>query len=115
MLEIIDGDTAFLIDKRGKTAWWIVGECRRPLPLEKGKKTKNQTNSITSRIISNDVRIGPHPVKLEQQFRFNVAIRPASAEVYNSMRGGWSSVPVQVNETCHQNPACRLRMELPEC
>lgn len=116
MLEIIDGDTSFMVDEKAYKAWWVVGECRRALPLEKPKVSSNKSiNSMTSKMISEDVRIGSRPVELRQQFRFNMAIRPASVEVYNSVRGGWSSVPVQVNETCDQDTACRSRMELPEC
>lgn len=111
MLKIIDGDTAFMVDEQAYKAWWIVGECRRPLPLQ--GKTSN--NSMASEVISKDVRLGSRQVRLEQQFRFNLAITPASVEVYNSMRGGWSSVPVQVDETCSATASCRARMELPEC
>lgn len=116
MLEIVDGDTAFMIDEKAHKAWWVVGECRRALPLEKPSvSSKKSNNSMTSKMISEDVRIGSRPVELRQQFRFNMAIRPASVEVYNSVRGGWSSVPVQINEICIQDTACRSRMELPEC
>jgi len=116
MLEIIDGETAFLVDERAEKAWWIVGECRRPIPVDvQGSSSKTQNNSITSKMISEDVRIGSRQVKLQQQFRFNLATRPASVDVYNSVRGGWSSVPVQVNETCMADAACRRRTELPEC
>jgi len=112
MVEIIDGDTAFMVDEQAAQAWWIVGECRRSIPLEKGK---NSSNSMTSETISNDVTLGSHHIRLEQQFRFNLATTPASVEVYSSMRGGWSSVPVQVNETCSVTASCRARMEFPEC
>jgi len=112
IVEIIDGDTAFMVDEQAAQAWWIVGECRRPIPLE---KDKNSINSMTSEAISNDVTLGSHHIRLEQQFRFNLATTPASVEVYSSMRGGWSSVPVQVNKTCSVTASCRARMELPEC
>jgi len=116
MLEIIDGDTAFLVDETAQKAWWIVGECRRSIPIETSAKTsKTQNNSLTSKIISDDVRIGSRQVTLQQQFRFNLAIRPASVDVYNSVRGVWSSIPVEVNQTCTVDAACRRRAELPEC
>jgi hypothetical protein len=116
MLEIIEGDTAFMVDKQAHKAWWIVGECRRPIPLEgKPPSGKNSNKSMSSKVISEDVTLGSRHITLEQQFRFNLAITPASVEVYNSMRGGWSSVPVQVNETCAATATCRSRMELPEC
>ena len=111
MLEIIEGDTAFMVDKQAYKAWWVVGECRRPIPLE----GKNSNKSMSSKVISEDVKLGSRHVRLEQQFRFNLAKTPASVEVYNSMRGGWSSVPVQVNATCSTTATCRSRMELPEC
>jgi len=116
MLEIIEGDTAFMVDKQAHKAWWIVGECRRPIPLEaKSSSSKNSNKSMSSKVISEDVKLGSRHITLEQQFRFNLATPPASVEVYNSMRGGWSSVPVQVNATCSDTATCRSRMELPEC
>jgi len=75
IVEIIDGDTAFMVDEQAAQAWWIVGECRRPIPLE---KDKNSINSMTSEAISNDVTLGSHHIRLEQQFRFNLATTPAS-------------------------------------
>jgi len=105
-----------MIDEKANKAWWVVGECRRGLPLEKPVVSKEKSkNSMTSKMISEDVRIGSRPVELRQQFRFNMASVPASVEVYNSVRGGWSSIPVQVNQTCALDTACRSRMELPEC
>jgi len=117
MLEIIEGDTAFMVDEQAHKAWWIVGECRRPIPLEgkRSKRKKTLNNSMTSEVISNDVQLGSRQIRLEQQFRFNLANTPASVEVYNSMRGGWSSVPVQANSACLVSASCNARMELPEC
>ena len=111
MVEILEGETAFMVDEQAHKVWWIVGECRRPVPLEAKKSSK----TMTSEMISNDVRLGSHLITLEQQFRFNLANSPASVEVFNSVRGGWSSVPVQVQETCSAISTCRARMELPEC
>lgn len=116
MLEIIEGDTAFMIDEQAYKAWWVVGECRRPIPLEtQASQGKNSNKSMSSKVISEDVKLGSRHIRLEQQFRFNLAKTPASVEVYNSMRGGWSSVPVQVIDTCSAIATCRSRMELPEC
>jgi len=137
-LEIIDGDTAFMIDRKANEAWWIVGECRHALPMKapgnkrasNSQKSKSaasqinsqvntqvnsQINSMTSEIFSRNVRIGSRQLELRQQFRFNMATRPASIDVFNSVRGGWSSIPVQVNETCDLDPTCRRRMELDQC
>ena len=119
MLEIIDGDTAFVVDAKQHKAWWVVGECRRPIPLtQKSKSQKTSTNSMSSEIISEQVRIGDRQVTLKQQFRFTLATTPTgqySAEVYNSLRGGWAPVPVRLNANCALDGHCRSRMEAPEC
>lgn len=119
MLEIIDGETAFRVDVSRNKAWWIVGECQRPIPMQEASKSqensKKSNNSITSKVISNDVRMGSRQVELRQQFRFNMASTPVSVDVYNSVRGGWSPVPVRVNETCAMDATCRRLAELPEC
>ena len=117
MLEIIDGDTAFMIDKKASKAWWIVGECRRSIPMSKkySSKGKNPNKSMMSEKIIEDVRLGSRQIRLQQQFRFDLASDPVSVSVYSSVRGGWSPVPVQVNTTCAADATCRSRMELPEC
>ena len=117
MLEIKEGDTAFMVDQKAQKAWWIVGECRRPLPisskLSQSGKTSNKT--MMSEKIIEDVRLGSRQIRLQQQFRFDLASDPVSVSVYSSVRGGWSPVPVQVNQTCAADAICRSRMELPEC
>ena len=119
MLDIIDGDTAFVLDAKQSKAWWVVGACRRPIPLVKaGKSQKTSINSMRSEIISEQVRIGDRQVTLRQQFRFTLATTPTgqySAEVYNSLRGGWAPVPVRLNANCALDSSCRRRMESPEC
>ncbi|WP_409433988.1 hypothetical protein ACJ3XI_05655 [Litorimonas sp. RW-G-Af-16] len=117
MLEIVDGDTAFMIDKKAQKAWWIVGECRRPIPIERNTSQKGQSSnkSMMSKKLVKDVRLGSRQISLEQQFRFNLANDPVSVSVYNSVRGGWSPVLVQVNSTCTTDALCASRMELPEC
>lgn len=125
MLEIIGGDTAFRVDVARNQAWWIVGECQRPIPMEntnarKSSKTSstkqtNQSQSLLSKVISNDVRLGSRQIDLQQQFRFNLARTPVTVDVYNSVRGGWSPVPVRVNSTCATDATCRRLAELPEC
>ena len=123
MLEIIDGDTAFVVDKTNNAAWWVVGECRRPIPVQ---PQKNSNKTITSKIIRNNTRIGNRQIVLKQQFRFNFQTRvadtpngsintPITVEVYNSLRGGWSAVPVRLNAQCAYDATCHQRMELPEC
>jgi len=120
MLEIIDGETAFVLDPKQAQVWWVVGECRRPIPVDKstGVSQNNTDKTMVSEVISDNVLIGNRQVTLNQQFRFRLATNPGgqySAEVYNSLRGGWSAVPVRLNATCAQNASCRFRMELPEC
>jgi len=115
VLEIIDGDTAFVVDMTNNAAWWVVGQCLRPIPVE----PKNSSiHTITSKIIRNDSRIGDRQIVLKQQFRFTLADTPngpATAEVYNSLRGGWSAVPVRLNAQCAYDATCRQRLEAPEC
>lgn len=112
-LDIPDGDTSFIVDKNNSMAWWVTGECKRPLPLE----TKNNTKKhiFTSIKSSKNVNMGSRQIKLTQQFRFNLAQSQETVDVYSSVRGGWSSIAVEVNETCAQDQTCRARMELPEC
>ena len=116
MVEIVDGDTSFLVDEKKNKAWWVVGECRRHIPMANSTSSKkNSTNSMTSKVISNDVRMGSRQVELHQQFRFSMASTPVRVDVYNSVRGGWSQIDVRVNETCNADVACRRLAELPEC
>jgi len=115
VLEIIDGDTAFVVDMTNNAAWWVVGQCLRPIPVE---PKNSSTNTITSKIIRNDSRIGNRQIVLKQQFRFTLADTPngpVTAEVYNSLRGGWSAVPVRLNAQCAYDATCRQRLEAPEC
>jgi hypothetical protein len=117
MLDIVDGETAFVVDPQQRTAWWVVGQCRKSIPIQKsGKEKSNKT--MTSEIISEDVQIGNRQVTLKQQFRFTLAGHLGgqySVEVYNSLRGGWSPVPVQLQAECVLDGFCRARMEAPEC
>ncbi len=114
LLEIVDGDTAFIVDPGLNKAYWVVGECRREIPM--GDQTKSNTaEAMLSRKLSDKVTLGRQQVVLEQQFRFNLTDTPVSVEVYNSVRGGWSKVPVSVNRQCSTNAACLARMELPIC
>ncbi len=119
LLEIIDGDTAFIVDVKQAKAWWVVGQCRKPIPMSGASQQKNSNKSIlSSEIISENVKIGNRQVTLKQQFRFKLAASPNenyNVEVYNSLRGGWSPVPVQAKANCAVDAACRLRMESPEC
>ena len=111
MLEIPGGDTAFLVKTRKKEVWWIVGECRREIPID----PSSTSEKLMSRPIVEDVTLGSRQIKLRQQFRFDLASTPPSVSVYNSVRSGWSPVPIQRNSACLLQPDCRLRMELPAC
>ena len=111
MLEILDGDTAFLIDTKKQRAWWVVGECRRIIPLE----ASSSSEKLMSRPMVEDVTLGSRQIKLRQQFRFNLASTPPSVTIFSSVRSGWSPVPVQRNDACTTQSDCRARMELPEC
>ena len=112
-LEIEGGDTAFVVDTQAAKAWWLVGDCKRTVPVEVSKSTPTQ---ISSRMIRKSVTLGARQVELRQQFRFTLGEgSAASVDVFNSVRGGWSPVPVRVDATCTEQVACRARMELPEC
>ena len=117
MVEIMNGDTAFMINKKAQKAWWIVGECRRSIPIEKLSKGNRKTSNdsmMSERIVKN-VRLGSRQIKLQQQFRFDLANDSISLSVFNSVRGGWSPVDVKRNDACQLEATCRSRMELPEC
>lgn len=123
-LQIVDGETAFVVDPPKRKAWWVVGECRREIPIVDEKnhsKNPNQNsniNSIQSEIVSENVRIGVHRVNLRQQFRFSLGDGPSGfvrVEVYNSLRGGWADVPVKRVDNCALDMACLRRMDAPEC
>lgn len=120
MLEIMGGETSFRVDEARNKAWWIVGGCQREIPMGKPSSVKSQKNSnqsqpMLSKVISDDVRMGSRQIDLRQQFRFNMASTPVTVDVYNSVRGGWSQVPVRVNDACKTDAYCRRLAELPEC
>ena len=117
MVEVIEGETAFMINEKAQKAWWVVGECRRPIPIEKTSKEnrKSSNNSMMSEKIINDVRLGSRQIRLQQQFRFDLANDSISVSVFNSVRGGWSPIDVKRNDACQLDATCRSRMELPEC
>jgi len=111
MLEILEGDTAFLVETRKKRAWWIVGECRRSIPID----PESASRTLISRPIVEDVTLGSRQIRLQQQFRFDMAPNPPTISVFSSVRSGWSPVPVKRIDACKTQPDCRARMELPEC
>ena len=116
-LDIIDGDTAFIVDKQAKKAWWVKGECLIPIPIESSENSGKPSISgqMTSKMMSETVSLGSRQIRLQQQFRFDLATPIPSVDVYSSVRGGWSPVPVQVTTTCTAEMTCRQRTELPEC
>ena len=111
MLEMEGGDTAFWVEPNKDMAWWIVGECRRALPLE----ADAPLNNLMSRPLVEDVTLGSRQIVLRQQFRFDLASEIPSLSVYSSVRSGWSPVPVKRIDACRAVPDCHARTELPEC
>ncbi len=111
MLEILEGDTSLYIEPNKDMAWWIVGECRRALPLI----ADAPLNNLMSRPIVEDVTLGSRQMEMRQQFRFDLASTPPTLSVYSSVRSGWSPVPVKRVDACSQLPDCHARTELPEC
>ena len=112
-LEIEGGETAFVVDRERERASWVLDECRRPIPID-----SSTARGMSSAELRDSVQLGARQVELRQRFRFTLGERAgegASVDVFNSVRGGWSPVPVRVRETCASEPACRARMELPEC
>jgi len=69
MLEILEGDTAFLVETKKQRVWWIVGECRRDIPID----PSSSSETLMSRLIVEDVTLGSRQIKLRQQFRFDLA------------------------------------------
>ena len=120
LLEIINGDTAFAVDVKRGNVWWLVGECRREIPMP-DKATSASQGVMQSQRISEEVLLGQRQVVLEQQFRFNLTSiaggldGPASVEVYNSVRGGWAQIPVTLKQNCSQDAVCSQRVDVPDC
>lgn len=114
MLEIINGETSFVVNPGLNTAYWVTGECRREIPMSNQTKNSN-AKALVSRKISDKVTLGRDQVVLEQQFKFNLTDTPVSVEVFNSVRGGWTTIPVRHNQQCSVDAACLARMELPIC
>jgi hypothetical protein len=115
-VEIQEGDTSFFIDKDKGKIWWIKEECRYEIPISKNqKKLKKHIDIVSSDKFTKNVQIGSHRFTLEQQFRFDMVSHVPTLQVFNSARGGWSEIPVRINDTCSSDLTCRLRMELPLC
>jgi len=113
MLEIEEGDTAFAVDLDKNKAWWLVGECRREIPMAASKSKNSQT--LSSKPLVDNVSLGSRQIRLEQQFRFDMASDSPTVSIYSSVRNGWSPIPVTRNDMCAQDATCRARLELPEC
>lgn len=114
LLEVIDGETAFAVDQARGKAWWLVGECRREIPMPSGAKKSSQ-GVMQSQKMSEEVTLGRRQVVLEQQFRFNLTDANVTVEVYNSIRGGWAPIPVTLNAQCSLSAQCAARMDVPDC
>ena len=110
MLEIHQQDSSFFVPNQ-KEVWWVVGECRRDIPIE----PTSTSNLLMSRPIVEDVDLGSRQIRLRQQFRFDLASTPPAVSVFSSVRSGWSPVLVERIDACETQFDCRVRMELPEC
>jgi len=115
-VDVKEGDTSFVIDTDQGIIGWVKQECRYEIPISKDKKPpKKSTNIVFSERFSQNVQIGSHRFILEQQFRFDMVSQTPTLQVFNSVRRGWSEIPVRINDTCNQDLTCRQRMELPLC
>jgi len=109
-VQLANGKTSFLINKKNYKTWWVLEECKQHLPLE-----SNNRSLIETMTFEEDVQLGNRQIKLRQQFRFNLAKHSPSLDIYNSVRGGWQTLPVLVNEDCSLQSSCRARSVLPPC
>lgn len=115
-VEIQEGDTSFFIDTDKGKIWWVKEACRSEIPMSRDmKKPDKPTNIVFSDKFSKEVQIGSHRFRLEQQFRFDMVSQAPTLQVFNSVRGGWSEIPVRINTLCDQDLTCRQRQELPLC
>lgn len=117
-LDIPSGETAFVVDPTKREIQWDMGTCQRTIGIEKDDKPhKSDLKTITSEVFLDKVTLGNRQVELKQQFRFHLvgSSDTASMEVYNSVRGGWSTVPVVKATSCALHAICRSRAELPPC
>ena len=117
-VNVQEGESSFLVDIEERKIWWITDVCRHEVPVQEEKSDDDNDNTLS--IISSDrflkdVQIGSHRFRLEQQFRFDMVSQAPTLQVFNSVRGGWSEIPVRINDTCDEDLSCRRRMELPLC
>jgi len=115
-VKVQDGDTSFLVDVEAQDIWWITETCRYEVPVKRNDDTESDApkTSISSERFIKDVQIGSHRFKLEQEFRFDGVTQTPTLQVFNSARGGWSEIDIDVDSTCI-NSSCRARLELPLC
>lgn len=114
-VKVEDGDTSFLVDVDAQEIWWITETCRHEVPVKRDDKDSDAPKtSISSERFIKDVQIGSHRFKLEQQFRFDGVNQTPTLQVFNSARGGWSEIDIDVDSTCIDS-SCRARLELPLC
>lgn len=114
-LEIIDGDTAFMVDRSNDMAYWVLDDCRREIPLQSLLSQKGGEGPLLSKPLTDKVTLGRQQVVLEQQFKFNLDTAPIGVEVYSSVRQSWLPVEVRPYPQCPVDAQCRARMELPIC
>jgi len=111
-----DGESSFLVDVENNEIWWVTDECRHEIPVLQNDDTPDKSKTIISsdRFLK-EVQIGTHRFTLEQQFRFDTVSQAPTLQVFNSARGGWSTINVRIDNTCESDLTCRRRMELPLC
>lgn len=111
VLDVEDGETAFAIKPKTQEAWWLKGECRVAIPLDRNLSSES---SLVSEMQTEDVSLGARTIRLSQQFRFDIQSDTIDVSIYSSVRGGWAAVPTKRDRACDAS-ACRTRTELPEC
>ena len=113
-VEVEGGETGFYVDLKKPEIRWVVGDCYKAIPAKKSSKNTEKPSISSERVIEN-VRLGQHRFELEQEFKFDMVDPRPSLQIYNSVRGAWSTVPVSVTPACGTDALCRKRAELPRC
>ena len=111
VLDVENGDTAFALSRDRTEAWWLKGDCKAAIPLD---RSETSADRMVGQPQSADVSLGDRTIRLTQQFRFDLTTDDVSVSIYNSVRGGWATVPTKRDRAC-ESSACRARTELPEC
>ena len=111
VLDVEGGDTALAVSPDRKEAWWLKGECRVAIPID---RTQSDATSLVSVAQTEVVALGAERIRLTQQFRFDIVPDAINVSIFSSVRGGWAAVPTKRDRACEAS-ACHARTELPEC